>query len=74
LGPHEERVSGIGEAAVYFDNTSTRRQGIFFRAKGKYVILYVNASGPGEFPKAAVVSLATLVISKPIDTLKAPPS
>jgi hypothetical protein len=73
-GPNEERVSGLGEAAIYTSNTYSHRQSIFFRAKGKYVNLYVSAGGTNGVPKAAIISLATLVVSKPINTLKDPPS
>jgi hypothetical protein len=73
-GPNEERIPGLGEAAIYTSNTYGHRQSIFFRAKGKYVNLYVSAGGTNGVPKAAILSLAALVISKPINTLKDPPS
>src|SRR5580658_5706508 len=60
LGPNEERVSGVGEAAVYTSKTNGNRQGIFFRAKGKYVNLYVSAGGSNGVPKSAIVSLAAV--------------
>jgi hypothetical protein len=72
--PNEERITGLGEAAMYTSDTYSHRQSIFFRAKGKYVNLYVSAGGAKGVPKAAILSLAALVISKPINSLKDPPS
>ena len=81
LGGYEERVSGVGEAAIY----GARRvdypkygvyfqQDMIFRAKGKYVNFTVTTAGASGVPKAVILSLAAFVIAKPINTLKDPPA
>ncbi|MGO8858325.1 MAG: hypothetical protein ACLQO1_21830 [Steroidobacteraceae bacterium] len=81
LGPNDERVSGIGDAAIYYGKTVAYprlaepqyfQQGIVIRAKGKYVSFEVTLPGNKGVPKAAMLSLGQLIVSKPIDTLKDP--
>jgi hypothetical protein len=74
-------VPGLGDAAFYgikpdqnllTDHTqSYTQQSLVFRAKGKVVSFIVMTPGAGV-PKAALLSLGTLTISKPINTLKDP--
>jgi hypothetical protein len=75
------KLPGLGDAAYYdfkdhqqiprFQGTNFTQQSIVFVAKGKLITYIIMTAGPG-LPKSAVVSLGTLTISKPIDTLKDP--
>jgi hypothetical protein len=81
LGPNEQLVSGIGDAALYelrqdqeitkYPGVSFTQQSIVFRAKGKIVNFILMIPGKGV-PKASMLALATYTISKPINTLKDP--
>ncbi len=81
LGHNAQVLSDIGEAAYYneddnqqyakFPGITYTQQSIVFRAKGKIISLKVITAGNGV-PKAALQSLATLALSKPIDTLLDP--
>jgi hypothetical protein len=74
-------VPGLGDAAFYVvepdqnlltDQTqSYTQQSLVFRAKGKVISFIVMTPGAGV-AKAALLSLGTLTISKPINTLKDP--
>jgi hypothetical protein len=81
LGFGAQLVPGLGDAAFYVvkpnqnlptDHTqSYTQQSLVFRAKGKIVSFIVMTPGAGV-PKAALLSLGTLTIAKPINTLKDP--
>ena len=76
----DARVSGIGDAAYYdqrnnqqipsMPNKNFTQQSLVFRGKGKIVSFIVMLQGSGV-PKAAILSLGALALSKPINT---PPS
>jgi hypothetical protein len=81
LGFGAQLVPSLGDAAYYVakpdqnlltDHTqSYTQQSLVFRGKGKIVSFMVMTPGAG-LPKAALLSLGTLIISKPINTLKDP--
>jgi hypothetical protein len=81
LGPTEQLVSGIGDAAYYdfrdnqqipkYQDLNFTQQDIVFRAKGKIVNFSLMIPGKGV-PKASMLALANYTISKPINTLKDP--
>jgi hypothetical protein len=81
LGPSEQLVAGIGDAAYYdlkqdqqipkYQGVNFTQQAIVFRAKGKIVNFILMIPGDGV-PKASMLALANFAISKPIDTLKDP--
>jgi len=82
LGPTQQLVSGIGDAAYYdlrqhqqipkYPGISFTQQSIVFRAKGKIVNFILMIPGDGV-PKASMLALAAYTISKPINILKDPP-
>jgi hypothetical protein len=81
LGPTQQLVSGIGDAAYYdfkqgqqipkYPGVNFTQQSIVFRAKGKIVNFILMIPGDGV-PKASMLALANYTISKPINTLKDP--
>ena len=81
LGPTQQRVSGVGDAAYYdfkqhqeiskYPGVNFTQQSIVFRAKGKIVNFILMIPGDGV-PKALMLALATYTSSKPIDALKDP--
>jgi hypothetical protein len=81
LSHNAQALPDVGEAAYYdetgnqqfakFPGTTYTQQSIVFRAKGKIISLRVMTSG-GGVTKTAVQSLATLTLSKPIETLEDP--
>jgi hypothetical protein len=81
LGPNAKLVSGVGDAAYYDESHGEQipkypsvvfsKQDIVFRAKGKIVSVLCLIQGKGV-PKSAVLALAQLIITKPINTLKTP--
>jgi hypothetical protein len=81
LGPTQQRVSGVGDAAYYdfkprqqipkYPGVNFTQQSIVFRAKGKIVNFILMIPGDGV-PKASMMALATYAISKPINSLKDP--
>jgi hypothetical protein len=81
LGPTQQLVSGIGDAAYYdlkqdqqipkYPGVNFTQQSIVFRAKGKIVNFILMVAGNGV-PKASMLALATYTISRPINTLKDP--
>jgi hypothetical protein len=74
----EELASGVGEVARYTRKVADIRavryiqQGLFFRAKGKYVNFTVTTLGSSGLPKAAILALGTYIVAQPINTLKDP--
>jgi hypothetical protein len=81
LGPGGQPVSGLGDAAYYIENHSQQiakypnlgytQQVLVFRAKGK-IISYICMIPNSGVPKAKVLALGQLTLSKPINTLKNP--
>src|SRR5208337_270150 len=81
LGPTQQLVSGIGDAAYYdfkplqqipkYPGVNFTQQSIVFRAKGKIVNFILMIPGDGV-PKASMLALATYTVAKPIDALKDP--
>ena len=69
----EERVSGIGDAAIYWNRVNLQL-GMLIRTKGKYVTFTVSTYNAKGLPKDAILSLGRLIVSKPLDTLKYPQS
>jgi hypothetical protein len=80
-GPNGHRISGVGDAAYYLESHQQEiprfpgvlfsKQVVVFRAKGKITSLVCTFQGNGV-PKAAMLALANLTISRPINTLKNP--
>jgi len=81
LGPTQQLVSGVGDAAYYdlkqqqqipkYPGVNFTRQSIVFRAKGKIVNFILTIPGDGV-TKASMLALANYTISKPINSLKDP--
>jgi hypothetical protein len=81
LGPTQQLVSGIGDAAYYdfkklqqipkYPGVNFTQQSIVFRAKDKIVNFTIMIPGNGV-PKASMLALANYAISKPINTLRDP--
>ena len=81
LGPSQQLVSGVGDAAYYdlkqlqqipkYPGVNFTQQSVVFRAKGKIVNFILMIPG-GGVTKASMLALAAYTISKPINTLKDP--
>lgn len=67
-GPH----IGSANTTNYASHKEYFRQSIYFIAKGMYVTLTVTIPGRTGVPKSTMVSLATSIVSKPIEKLKDP--
>jgi hypothetical protein len=83
LNDDDQRVSGIGNAAIYTDDgheqdpsapaVSYNRQSLIFRTDEKIVDFVVTCSGNGP-TELAVLSLGKFAASEPLDSLKDPPN
>jgi hypothetical protein len=81
LGRGGQRLSGMGDDAFYDEKRNQQmpkypgkrftQQSVVIRAKGKVISLIVMTPEDG-IAKAAVISLGTVTLSKPIGTLKDP--
>lgn len=81
LGPSDQRVPNLGDVAIYRPRLREQlpkylpliftQQNLAIRAKGKYISLIIWLPGDGA-PKATILALGSLLLSKPIEKLKDP--